>query len=203
MKIVKLFFVISLALLYYSCSDNEVKPKGVTFPLKNGNYWIYRTTVTSADGVVSVFPYLDSVWVQGDTVINSIKYWKEIGTLRGTIYLRDSGDCVLMKELTYEQIIFSTNRKDTLMNTPPVCKIITDVNQSTKVPAGVFLTNNCRTLLRKDPSDTGHNSDFPSFSKDFDTSEQYLCSERVGLVKNIYYYLGGTVEYELVRYKLN
>ena len=192
--IVLLFFL-------YSCTQEEIVKSNSNFPLKAGNYWIYRTTFTSADGVVQVFPYLDSVWIQKDTLINHKKYWKQIQSLSGTVYLRDSSDCLLMKKLTYEQIIFSTNR-DTLLKTPPLYKLVTNVNEHTKVPAGEFITNDCRTLLRKGPLNTGFDAYFPSFGKDFYTAEHYLCSKNVGLVKNIYYYLGNTIEYELVRYKL-
>lgn len=196
------FFILLSSILLVSCNhdiDYTSSPT-IAFPLKSGNYWIYRTTITAADGVVNIFPYLDSVWIEKDTLINNKRYWKETGTLRGTIYLRDSGNCLLMKEYTYEQIIFSTSR-DTLNKNLPIYKVMTNLNEVTKVPAGDYTTSNCRTLIRKDRSGQGH-SDLPSFDAKFYTSEQYICSPKVGLVKYVSYYIGDKIEYELVRYKL-
>jgi hypothetical protein len=192
------------ALIIFSCADNDEvqKTRQDIFPLKEGNYWIYKTIITSSDGVVSVFPYLDSVWIEGKIRMDDVEYWMQKGTLSGEKYLRDSADCVLIRQLDFEQIIYSTNR-DTLTVRNPVYKIITDINATTLVPAGEFKTINCRTLLRKEPSNSGHGAEYPSFDNKFYTAEQYLSSENTGLVKNVYYYLGGTVEYELLRFKLN
>jgi hypothetical protein len=190
-------------IISFSCSEDDERKeiRNTIFPIKPGNYWIYQIKGTSADGVVGMFPYLDSVYILKDTIINHSKYWIQTGTLSGTVYLRDSADCVILRQLTYEQIIYSTNR-DTLLRDPPFYKLITDVNEVTEVPAGKFPTINCRSLLRKDPSNAGHDTEFPSFSKNFYTVEQYKCSADVGLVKLIYYYLGGTIEQDLVRYSV-
>lgn len=202
MRFLKFIPVIFLILCISSCTDHDVgKNTHSIFPIKPGNYWVYRISVTSADGVLSVFSYLDSVWIVNDTIIDNKKYWKEISTLRGNYYLRDSGNCVLRREATYEQIIYSTNM-DTLVKDPPTYKINTNVNEVTKVPAGDFVTINFRTLVRKTGLGEGH-SDLPSFNKDFFTDEQFISNSKTGIVKYVYYYLGGEVKHELVRYKLN
>ena len=195
----RLLYAILICSLY-SCTHEEVTRRS-NFPLKPGNYWIYKTTITSSDGAVSVFPYLDSVWIEKDTIIDNKHYWEQIGTLRGTIFLRDSSDCVLMKELTYEQIIFSSNL-DTLAKNPPFYKLMTSLSETVETPAGKFKAANCRMLLRKDPANTGHDDEYPAFNSEFYTTEQYICSSRVGLIKYVYYYLGSTIEYELVRYSI-
>lgn len=198
--------VIGLILLCWlgcilSCDETPARVgDNSIFPIREGNKWTYRIWITSDDGVVTLFPHLDSVTVVGDTILNGIRYWVQVGSLSGTVYLRDSSDCVLMRQLDYEQIIYSRNR-DTLLLDPPIYKIITNINEITEVPAGKFRTSDCRTLLRIDEQNP--HDHFPLFGDKFYSVEHYICSEEVGLVKNIYYHLGGMVETELLTYQLN
>jgi hypothetical protein len=191
-----LFYWIFIVVLL-SCSDEELKKRDSIFPLRPGNYWIYQTTITSSDDVVEIFPYLDSVWIEKDTIMDGYLYWVQQGSLSGKYFIRDSANCVILRQLMFERIIFSTNR-DTLFSQPPVYQVITEVNKLTSVPAGKFRTINCRTLVRRN---TGH-SDFPIYNENFYTAEQFICSRDIGVVKNVNYYLGGTIDVELVRYKL-
>lgn len=184
------------------CEQNGIEPKKPLLPFFAGSYWIYQTKMTSADDVVSIFPHLDSVWIEKDTVINNKVYWKQIGTLSGTYFLRDSADCVLRRQLSFEQIIYSTSR-DTLLSYPPVYQVVTEFNEKIQVKAGNFRANTCRLLLRKGPETIHHANDLPSYDDKFYSGEHFICSDEVGLLKDIYYYLGGTVEYELIRYQLN
>jgi hypothetical protein len=79
---------------------------------------------------------------------------------------------------------------------------MTNVNTAIEVPAGRFKTSSCRTLVSREPDDTSHDDEYPLFGPNFYWVEQFMCSEKIGLVKQIYYYLGGKVEVELVRYKI-
>jgi len=165
------------------------------------NYWVYQTTVTYYDGAVEVFPHLDSVWIEAETtIVNGKQSWVQRGTVGGMSTLRDSADYVFLRHGDLEQIIYSTNR-DTLFHWSPISfTIMTDIDETVVVPAGELRSSNCITLIKKDPS-VSH-SDLPSFDKNTYIWEQYICSPDVGLIKHVYYYLGGTVEIELVRYKV-
>ena len=193
-------FLIITALLF-SCGDHDVKPKrGTLFPVEAGNYWVYKTTTILFDGSVQIFPYLDSVWVDDQTIdIRGNKYWILQSSLSNTAYLRDSADCAIMGSLSFQQIVYSTNR-DTLVSRPPAYLVMTRVNDQVTVPAGEFTASNCMTLLKKNGS---VHSDYPSFDKKFSIGEQYICSEEIGLIKHVYYYLGSAIEIELVRYKIH
>jgi hypothetical protein len=164
------------------------------------NYWVYRITVTLLDGSVEVFPYLDSVRIDAETTLmNGTQYWVRRGTQSGETMMRDSADCVILGDSNLEQIIYSTSY-DTLINRPPIYKIMTNVGETITVPAGEFRSSNCMTIVRKSGA-TGH-SHLPSFNNEFYIGEQYICSPDIGLIKRVYYYLGNTVETELVRYKI-
>lgn len=187
---------------FFSCADQDVENKKDNFPYKEGNYWVYKLTLTYPDGSVYVDNDYDSVWIVKDTVINRKAYWLQAGTQSGSIYLRDSADCVLRGRLIVDEIIYASNR-DTLFSNPPAYKINTDIGELVHVPAGDFRTTNCRTIIRRDPNDSGHNHGLPLFTDDFFTGEQYICSDKIGLVKHVYYSFGVAHEYELSRYELH
>ena len=195
-------FLLLMASLIASCSDHDPAPKrGTNFPMEKENYWIYQTTIIEFDGTREIFPYLDSVWIEEETTqLRGNTYWIRQSKLDGASLVRDSVDCVLMDQSFFEQIVYSTNR-DTLLKRPPAYQVMTHVGEKVTVPAGEFTSTNCMTLLRKDPSGPAH-SDLPSFDKNFYIGEQYICSSEIGLIKHVYYYLGGTVEIELMRYKI-
>lgn len=46
------------------------------FPLKKGNYWIYEVASVDSNGRVTKDPKRDSIVVTGDTIINTITYFK-------------------------------------------------------------------------------------------------------------------------------
>jgi hypothetical protein len=198
----KIVGVVCAVFLIFSCSDEDDVKKENRFGLSPGNYWIYRTRVIHPDESSQIFDHLDSVWIEGTTTINGREYYVQESTLNGTQYLRDSANCILLRESSLEQIIYSENFRDTLFREPPIVRIMTDVNKTIEVPAGKLRTSNCRTLLRREKNDGGHHSHFPVFSDDFYTAQQYICSEQIGIVKQVSYYIGNTIEYELVRYKL-
>ena len=81
MKKILLLFVSSL--LLYSCSkdvENESLVNNVSFfNINTGNKWVYKRYVQNVNtGIVSPTNTIDSVFVVGDTIINSVNYKKII-----------------------------------------------------------------------------------------------------------------------------
>ena len=205
-----LFAGLLLGVLLAACSrDREAIPGKQyqnAFPLAVGNYWVYRTTITSSTGEKQIFDTVDSVWIEKDTTINGKRAFVQRRTMYYPTlktYLSDSADCIVSKTLQYRSIEFSTNFRDTLERQPPFYLMMLDANAETQVEAGIFRTVNCKSLVRRDPSDQDQvRRNWPLHDPIFMIAEQKLYANNVGLVRRITYGFGNTIEEDLVRYKI-
>ena len=122
---VRRFLRVSLVFLIFSCSDENEVRKTSYFGLKTGSYWIYRTKIIFPDESFQIFDHLDSVWIEGTTTIDGKEYYVRQSSLNGEQYLRDSANCMLLRILSYKEIIYSSQFKDTLYRDPPIVRIMT------------------------------------------------------------------------------
>ncbi len=196
--------LVLLCLYLFSCRETTSEPvpkRESLFPLQPGAYWIYRKTVFFPNESFSVFAHLDSVWISQDTILDGKRYWVQRSTQNAPYFLRDSADCILRRNsYNYEHILYSENQRDTLLNDLPFYTLMTDNGVITRVAAGRFITRTCRSLLRIEEADNEQSDYFPLYTKPFHTTEFYISSTQVGLVKHVTYYLGNRIEYELIRY---
>src|SRR5688572_30094958 len=126
----KFISIFCLTLIFWGCADNDdVRVRKNLLNLQLGKYWVYRTKIIHQDESFYYLSLLDSAWIERDTIINGITYMLQHSTRGGDYYFRDSADCVLMRQLSNEQIIYSENLRDTLLKNPPVYKVVTDVNK--------------------------------------------------------------------------
>jgi hypothetical protein len=151
----------ALALVMYSCKKDkdstEITKEPVYSQFKAGTYWVYRLFTVDSAGNATATDIYDSCYVMKDTVINNFTYVK---SYRGTAnlpfpkydYSRDSLNYVVALN---GSILFSTNDFETAFVdhysiTPDndtlyrVVKKMTDKDLSVTMPAGAFVTSNCR-----------------------------------------------------------
>jgi len=172
------------------------------YPLAPGNYWIYRTHNFTPEGEQK-FENTDSVWIEKDTIINKKRYFIE----RSTAYwplkrlLHDSAGSVISELAGIKEVIFSSNLKDTLLKQTPYYRLNVDKGKEIQVLAGRFPTINCILLYKLDKA-TGITHDHPLYNADFMIIEQLLYANNVGLVKDVSYYVGNTIEKRLERYSV-
>lgn len=118
----KCIFIIGLGvgiiIFFASCHKKDTAPTTPDtvldyYPLKEGNYWIYKPSWSDTAG--NVIPQTwenDSVVVKGDTVINgkiyhSVIEYNFLGSANPSInYYRDSANCIVNE---HGEIIFSIN----------------------------------------------------------------------------------------------
>jgi len=98
----KLAFVIIavLSVIAISCKKDSEDPipvaKADYFQLKVGNYWIYQGFRIDTNGVVTPTTKYDSAYIEKDTIIRSLTYYKlledpfVLGSMQFPSYLRDS-----------------------------------------------------------------------------------------------------------------
>ncbi len=195
--------LVLLSLYLFSCRETSgpIPKRESLFPLRPGTYWIYRKTVFYPDESFSVFGHLDSVWISRDTILDGKRYWVQRSTQNAPYFLRDSADCVLRRNAYgYQHILYSENERDTLLNDWPFYTWMTENGATTQVAAGRFNTRSCRSLLRVADATSEHHAHFPLYVNPFYTTELYVSSAQVGLVKHVLYHLGNRIEYELIRY---
>jgi hypothetical protein len=92
------FLMAIITLLLFGACERIMDPKTPApdyYQLKVGNYWIYENRMILNDTViVQIYPELDSMYIEKDTTINNLKYYKCIDSklqfLPFTSYLRDS-----------------------------------------------------------------------------------------------------------------
>ena len=206
MKRVNFLFLI-LSVFIFSCQKEESKtqeyPEKVTdyFPLKVGNYWIYKTSTCDSLEFGCEDYDLDSVYISGTKIIDGNIYYRMSGLLHNsTMLYRDSGDYIID---SIGRIIFALNH----FNTPiyeyeetysdkilfMVSYSINSVSTEIDVPAGVF---SCYNVLGT-----------VWLEKDNFTTPRYIhnnYAEGVGLVYKTMFYLSSEtgIKQELIRYHL-
>jgi len=83
------FALLTISLAFSSCKKEDdpeipITPPVVTnaysFPMTDGSYWVYQQERTDSDGVVVQAGAIDSLYVEGDTVIGATTY-KKIRTI--------------------------------------------------------------------------------------------------------------------------
>jgi hypothetical protein len=160
-----LFVLLSSLLFFISCKKNDEPaaemPLAIPLNYANleiGNYWIYQQFDLDADGNYTALNVYDSLYVEKDTLIDAItyfKYWTDQiqGGSLYPIYLRDSvGFTVLLDGLDGHIFFATTSAVDTVetfcylnaVDTVYCTYAIGSPNDvSVNVPAGEFV---CRDL---------------------------------------------------------
>lgn len=165
--------VAAFGCLYVSCKrDNPAPEKRYESyaALKAGNYWIYQIFVVDSAGNGTASPEYDSCYVGGDTLVRGQTYHylgSTLGTTSGYTcgkWLRDSLSYIVDVE---GHIWFSSEESRYPFASFPVLFAgstdtvawITDqmdsVYNTTAVPAGLFLTLDCRRAIEMWPRVNG------------------------------------------------
>jgi len=116
-KLILFISFMALVSLFTSCKKDKENTEQVTptvtdsYPLKAGNYWVYKqTTYDAAGNVLNASIVNDTVLVLNDTIINNKTYHivKDSHFAGNSsslfFYLRDSADCIVNE---YGNISFS------------------------------------------------------------------------------------------------
>lgn len=204
----RIILFLSLSVCFISCNkpgdpvpewDKDDYSNG--YPLRVGNYWIYRSTTYFSSGFVQVFPHTDSAWIEKDTVVGGKIYYLLKSTNRSPALVRDSGGYVLEKYFESPVPVFSRyNHEDTLLKAYPYYRIMTDIGDEVTVPAGTFKTINCKTLMKLDPNDPGGAHGFPMHDLNFHLHDERIYANNVGRVKFVTFYVGNRNEENLEKY---
>jgi hypothetical protein len=122
MKYPKLIVFVGCCVLL-ACSKEETAPNLIQSltQLKKGNYWIYQVVKVNSNGSETILGR-DSVYVEGDTTINGVRYatlnhGRAYSQQRFRQFLRDSADCLVSKNGT---IALTTDINKNLASDPVV-----------------------------------------------------------------------------------
>jgi hypothetical protein len=209
----KAIFSVALLTVFFCAScrrDEEAIPPetaptttgGVYIPLTIGNYWIYQITRIDTNGVETIDPVLDSVYVKKDSIINGQVYsevwnrpWPDCPSCK--TYLRDSAgfilDCHGEKHFApfFDYYFLSF---DTIPNYASWYDYMIDGDSVITVPAGTFATAVKQEIQHAVPA---YNWDNPRYNCTF------YCNG-VGIVMEENYYSGSPDNFvaKLVRWHL-
>jgi hypothetical protein len=159
------------SLLMISCKDDDdPSPATVVYDnyaqLKVGNYWIYQRFDVDSSGNASSTSVYDSCYVEKDTLINNITYFKMIRPnpyppLPSVFYLRDSLHYVVDNSgmLFFSSLDFTTVFEDYYKfgsgSQDTVCHAIrkmTEKDWNVTTPAGSFVTSNSKLIYYMFPN---------------------------------------------------
>jgi len=162
-------FVVAFGCLYVSCKRNNPAPEKTYesyAALKAGNYWIYQIFDVDSAGNGSPTAEYDSCYVGNDTVVRGQTY-HYLGSVMGATsgytcgkWLRDSLSFIIDIE---GRIWFSSEESQSpfasypvqLGGIPDTVAWVTDqmdsVYRTTAVPAGLFLTLDCKRTVEMWP----------------------------------------------------
>ncbi|MBA3706554.1 MAG: hypothetical protein H0W84_11855, partial [Bacteroidetes bacterium] len=117
-------------------------------PLAIGNYWIYQSVTIDTNGVETIYPKQDSLYVLKDTVVNASVYYYLCGASffnfpQQNYFYRDSSGFIVSIE---GKIIFAPNYyRDTAItvqaNYDFQYRYMIPTDTLITVPAGTFLTS--------------------------------------------------------------
>lgn len=213
MKRFTLILFSSLLTFYFSsCKKDSITPK--VYPnfaqLKVGNYWVYERFNVDSLGNAIATGILDSCYVEKDTLINDINYFKVIrpevlGSSFNDKFVRDSLHYLVN---SVGQIIFSSqNFTDTFYSyfvtaslTDTICKVLVkmdDKNLSVSTPAGQFQTSSFKQNYIMYPNWANYGN-----TRQLDT--RY--AENIGIISETFPFYASDPNYvqrRLVRYKVN
>ena len=202
--------IILVGILFSACRENDPQPtpqlasaKDYFFPLKVGNYWVYRTEAETGDyPSYAIDTSYDTLRVISDTVINSITYYQLIGSLTTlTNFYGDSAGYIVYREGILFELDTVPNailRQDTTDAGLFYREYKTgSIDTTITVPVGSFscieTELNANYLLGNPP--TPNPNPRPAF---------WYYTENIGLVKSITWYVNasGKITSELVDYQL-
>ncbi|MGD1847190.1 MAG: hypothetical protein ACFB10_17505 [Salibacteraceae bacterium] len=85
------FLLLATGLVLTACKDDDepiaCEPDPEYTPGKTGSYWVYEVSSTNAQGEVTLQNYVDSIYLDEDSVINGQSYRVERGTYFNAPYL--------------------------------------------------------------------------------------------------------------------
>jgi len=209
--------LISIILFLFSCKRNEEVIR--TYPnysqLKVGNYWIYKDFEIDEFGNERELNRYDSCYIEKDTILNNMTYYKSIRPTFGYpgiydyTFLRDSLDCIVNSNgqiifssenttLLFSNYYISYNINDTIIDTICNIKWKMEENSSTvNTPSGVYnILNSKQTYLL-----------YPNWSQA--GSPRYINTKytlNIGIVTETFPFFVSNpsfIERRLLRYKVN
>ena len=162
----KNYLIILLFAIAFGCKDANDETYPVSYPdfanLKVGNYWIYERFHLDSNGVYTALGVFDSTYVEKDTLINGLTYYKYMEDQflsppgYDAVFLRDSLHYLVNVD---GKILFSSqNFSDALWlayatfnagNSDTICQIyrkMTDDNALVSLPAGTYVTKNAQEV---------------------------------------------------------
>lgn len=201
-----------LTISFSSCKKDSSTP--TTYPnfsqLKVGNYWVYERFNVDSSGNATATEIFDSCYVEKDTLINNISYYKVIrpevpGSKYEDKFVRDSLHYLVNHN---GQILFSSqNFTDifyryfvTASPTDTICEVIVkmaDKDLNVSIPAGQFNTYSFKQTFNMYPNWSSQGN-----PRHIDT--RY--AENIGIVTETFPFYSinpNYVQRRLVRYKVN
>jgi len=152
----------AMTLVMISCKKDkdpaETTKEPVYSQFKAGTYWVYQLFTVDSAGNATATNVFDSCYVIKDTIINNLKYVKSFRGSNANLpvpayaYTRDSLNYLLALNgfILFSSKDFETTFYDHYAITPDndtlyhVVKKMTDKDMSVTLPAGTFVTSNCR-----------------------------------------------------------
>ncbi|HMT29637.1 MAG TPA: hypothetical protein PKD91_10190, partial [Bacteroidia bacterium] len=169
--LIPLIILSCLSLLVISCKDDDDPAPTPTVydnyaQLKVGNYWIYQHYDVDSSGNATSTSVYDSCYVEKDTIINNLTYFKMIRPnpyppLPSEYYLRDSLHYVIdpFGNVLFSSLDFTTIFDDYyhVGSTPGdtlyrVIKKMTEKDWIVTTPAGLFQTSNMKISYHMFPN---------------------------------------------------
>lgn len=213
MLLTGVLFILLSAISCKKDNDNS-SPAPVVYPnysqLKTGNYWIYQRFNVDGSGNATPTSVYDSCYVEKDTLINSLTYYKMIRpsisiSIQSVFFLRDTLHYTVENggKIFFSSQDFTTFIEDYyVLNNPvdTVCRIVTKMAEKdwmVTTPAGTYQTSNMKKTYYMYPNWSAGGSIRPMdmrFAKD------------VGIVtETLPFYASNPtyVERRLVRFHLN
>jgi hypothetical protein len=206
-----------LSVIVFSCKkdeDNSV-PAPIVYDnysqLKVGNYWIYQRFDVDSSGNATPATEYDSCYVEKDTLINNITYYKMIRPnpyipLASAFFLRDSLHYVVdyKGKILFSSMDFTTTFEDFYQfgggNSDTVCHAVrkmTEKDWNVTTPAGTYVTSNSKLIYNM----------YPAYSFAGNVRTMNTCySKNIGIVKETLPFFASNpnyIERRLVRYHLN
>lgn len=166
--LILLLFAIAIA---FGCKEANDETYPVSYPdfanLKVGNYWIYERFHLDSNGVYTAQGVFDSTYVEKDTLINGLTYYKymedQFLTPPGydAVFLRDSlhylvnvDGKILFSSQNFNNALWLAYATFNAGNSDTICQIyrkMTDDNAVVSTPAGSFVTKNAQEVYSMYP----------------------------------------------------
>lgn len=207
--------LLTLSAAVTSCHKEEplvpIDNGGITstmyhLPITDGSYWIYQQEQTDSDGVITNYGPVDSVYVDGDTVIGAYTY-KKIRTVTSTpntffapeplVFYRDSAGYLVDQSGAF---IEHDNFTDTLeyrnySGVVDAWYFMRHRDSSVTVPAGTFNTIDYEGHLY---------ATIPNYPLPIPRYTHELYADNVGKIAEVTFYLSnpGYIQRRLIRYHI-